>query len=129
MFRFIVISKRTILYLCTYDLSSRHRALDLLLFGPVGHTASAPAQCLKIFKVKNLCLPTCTYKHLTQYRYFLIGCFNKLFPRLLSSFHSCLEPNFRRFMMRIWCKYEKCPHPEPAKQHPPPLPQKNFAFI
>ena len=47
------------------------------------------AQCLKIFKVKNLCLPTCTYKHLTQYSYFLIGCFNKLFPRLLySSFES-----------------------------------------
>ena len=51
----------------------------------------------------NLCLPTCTYKHLTQYSYFLIGCFNKLFPRLLSSFHSrtCLQPHFRRYMMLL----------------------------
>ena len=34
----------------------------------------------------NLCLPTCTYQHHTQYSYFLIGCFNKLFPWPLSSF-------------------------------------------
>merc|ERR1711952_30021 len=82
-FQFIVISKRIILYLSVFDLNSHPKTLDLLLFGRrlVGCKKQA-AQCLKIFKVKNLCLPTCTYKHLTQYSYFLIGCFNKLFQRL-----------------------------------------------